>query len=323
MRLMDGGALNFEDAISAMLAYTIPVLLIVFLGVWIKRSRKTPPGFFPVAEWFAFYIAFPALLFLNTAKLQVHGDELFDLAVATLGPTFLVTLLVVAGLLLAKKIPDPSRSSIVQGAIRPSTYFGLAVSLLLFPPDVAALVMLGLAICLPPINVIAIVALAWWGSGSVSAGRVLKMLAKNPIILATIAGALVNWLHIPFPQALQNTLGILGNASLALGLVCVGGGLEFKFESARPKIVLLTAALKLLFFPMIAVVLCRVLGASDAVTQAACFCAALPAASNAYIMARQMGGDAPLMASQITLQTMLALLTVPLVMNLPSLLPHW
>lgn len=306
-----------------MFAYTIPVLLIVFLGVWIKRSPHTPSGFFASAQWFAFFIAFPALLFLNTAKLQVHGDELFNLAVATMGPTLLVTVLVVVGLLFAPKLPNPSRSSIVQGAIRPSTYFGLAVSLMLFPPDVAALVMLGLAICLPPVNVIAIVALAWWSGSAVSPMRVLIMLAKNPIIVATVAGALVNWLQIPFPQTLQNTLSILGNASLALGLLCVGGGLEFKFEAARPSVLIVTAVLKLLAFPLIAVLLCRYLGASDAVTQAACFSAALPTASNAYIMAKQMGGDAPLMASQITLQTLLVLVTLPLVMMLPSVLPAW
>ena len=46
--------------------------------------------------------------------------------------------------------------------------------------------------------------------------------------------------------------------------------------------------------------------------------AALPTASNAYIMARQMGGDAPLMASLVTWQTLLAAATVPLVMQLPA-----
>ena len=49
--------------------------------------------------------------------------------------------------------------------------------------------------------------------------------------------------------------------------------------------------------PLLAVLICRWLGASEPVTVAACFYAALPTASNAYIIARQMGGDAPLMAS--------------------------
>ena len=37
----------------------------------------------------------------------------------------------------------------------------------------------------------------------------------------------------------------------------------------------------------------------------------------ATVMARQMGGDAPLMASLVTWQTLLAAATVPLAMQLP------
>ena len=48
------------------------------------------------------------------------------------------------------------------------------------------------------------------------------------------------------------------------------------------------------------------------VALAACFYCALPTAPNAYIMARQMGGDTRLMASLITVQTLLAALTLPL-----------
>ena len=40
----------------------------------------------------------------------------------------------------------------------------------------------------------------------------------------------------------------------------------------------------------------------------------LPTATSAYILARQLGGDATLMASLITAQTLLAMLTLPLVL---------
>ncbi|MEE3098276.1 MAG: AEC family transporter, partial [Pseudomonadota bacterium] len=40
----------------------------------------------------------------------------------------------------------------------------------------------------------------------------------------------------------------------------------------------------------------------------------LPTASSSYVMARQMGGDAPLMASLVATQTVVAALTVPAAM---------
>lgn len=304
-----------------MLSFTIPVLLIVSLGVWLRRIKAGQPGFFPALEWLSFYVAFPALLFMNTAKLDFSGAEVAELTLATVVPTLLLVFVLAVGLLFARQLPNPSRSSIIQGAIRPSTYFGLSVASLLFAPAQAGLVMLALAICLPVVNIIAVVALAWWSGNAVSAGKVLKLVAQNPIIQATVAGGIANLLNVPIPAILANVLQILGSASLGLGLLCVGGGLEFRFQGARPAVLALTATLKLLVLPLAAVVLCRIMGASEAVTVAACFYAALPAAPNAYIMARQMGGDAPLMASQITVQTLLAVLSVPLAMKLVEWVP--
>jgi predicted permease len=40
----------------------------------------------------------------------------------------------------------------------------------------------------------------------------------------------------------------------------------------------------------------------------------VPTAAASYILARQMGGDAPLMAEIATLQTVLAMLTMPLIL---------
>ena len=43
---------------------------------------------------------------------------------------------------------------------------------------------------------------------------------------------------------------------------------------------------------------------------------ALPTASTAYVLTRQLGGDSHLMAGLITLQTLLAAISLPLVLTL-------
>jgi len=43
-------------------------------------------------------------------------------------------------------------------------------------------------------------------------------------------------------------------------------------------------------------------------------CGAVPGATSSYILARQLGGDATLMASLITGSTILAVLTMPLML---------
>ena len=47
-------------------------------------------------------------------------------------------------------------------------------------------------------------------------------------------------------------------------------------------------------------------------------CSAVPTSASAYVLARQMGGDAPLLAQIITLQTILAAITMPVAIALAA-----
>ena len=297
-----------------MLNAILPVFLIILLGAVIRHAEWLPEAFFPSIEKFSYNIAFPALLFAGTSRLNYHGSQVGELALATLLPTAVIVVLTLAGLLLTphRALPDPARSSVFQGAIRPNTYFGVAVSALYFEPPVAALVMLALALGLPVVNTLSVLALSWWSGHKVAAGRVLRTLASNPIILSTLGGVLFSLTGLTLPTPLMNTLDILGKAALCLGLLCVGAGLVFSLQGLRPLALGCSSALKLLAMPLVAALVCLRLGASAPVALAACFYCALPTAPNAYIMAKQLGGDARLMAALITLQTLLAMVSVPL-----------
>lgn len=295
-----------------MLASIIPVFLIILLGVAIRHYEWLPETFFPSIEKFSYNIAFPALLFAGTARLSFAGGQVGELALATLLPTFIVIGVTLLAMVGARELPGASRSSVVQGAMRPNTYFGLAVSSLFFDASTAALVMLALALCLPVVNVVSIIALSCWSGNKVNAGQIFRTLARNPIILSTLAGVLVSLSGLTLPLPLMNTLDILGKAALCLGLVCVGGGLVFSLQGLRPIALGWTSLLKLVALPLVAAKVCVLFAVSAPVALAAIFYCALPTAPNAYIMAKQLGGDSRLMASLITLQTLLAIVTVPL-----------
>lgn len=290
----------------------LPVLLIIALGVAIRRFGWLPEAFFPSIEKFSYNICFPALLFSGTARLSFQSAQVGELALATVLPTLLVTVVALLALLPARDMPDAARSSVVQGAVRPNTYFGIAVSALLFTPPTAALVMLALALCLPLVNVISVIALSWWSGVPTQPARIARNLATNPIILSTLAGVIWSVAGLPLPAPLFNTLDILGKAAPCLGLICVGSGLVFSLQGLRPLALGTTSILKLLVLPLLAAKVCLLFAVSAPVALAACFYCALPTAPNAYIMAKQMGGDTRLMAALITVQTLLAALTVPL-----------
>ena len=295
-----------------MLASILPVFLIILLGVAIRHYQWLPEAFFPSIEKFSYNIAFPALLFAGTARLNFAGSQVGELALATLLPTFIIIGVTLLAMLGARGLPGASRSSVVQGAMRPNTYFGLAVSSLFFDADTAALVMLSLALCLPVVNVVSIIALSWWSGSKADLRQTGRTLARNPIILSTLAGMLVSLSGLAVPLPLMNTLDILGKAALCLGLVCVGSGLVFSLQGLRPVALGWTSLLKLVALPLVAAKVCVLFAVSAPVALAATFYCALPTAPNAYIMAKQLGGDTRLMAALITLQTLLAAVTVPL-----------
>ncbi len=65
--------------------------------------------------------------------------------------------------------------------------------------------------------------------------------------------------------------------------------------------------------PVLAVALALWFGVTGSSLVIVAVCSAVPTSSSAYVMARQMGGDAPLLAQIITLQTIFAAITMPIV----------
>ena len=58
------------------------------------------------------------------------------------------------------------------------------------------------------------------------------------------------------------------------------------------------------------------LGLEGLLVKVAVLLASLPTATSAYILARQLGGDAPLMAGIISGQTLLAMVSIPVLLSL-------
>ena len=131
----------------------------------------------------------------------------------------------------------------------------------------------------------------------------LLAIVQNPMIWSCVVGIAAEPGLVRIPAPVHVFVDALGRSSLALGLLIVGAGLRIG-EVLRPNAVALVAcALKLV----------RDAGDRDRFRVAfrlsgpnllvAVCCLAVPAASNSYLLARQMGGDAPLMAQILTFQT--------------------
>ena len=123
------------------------------------------------------------------------------------------------------------------------------------------------------------------------------------MIWSCFIGIALNLLNVPKPEILMRTLGLLSDAALAVGLIVAGGGLSFTYALSRPVLIGSVSAVKLIVLPILMWSICRALGGDETARGVAMICGAAPGAAAAYVLARQMGGDARLMAGIVAFTT--------------------
>lgn len=293
----------------------VPVFLLVALGVLLKRILLKSDNAWDSLEDLTYYVLFPALLFLATATADLSKVPIWGIFTA------LVTAIVAsAALLLLLRVPlqrafgwsGPAYTSVFQGGVRWNTYIAVGVASSLLGEVGLALAAVALASMIPLINVLSVVVLARYAPNSPAKVRqVLVHLLRNPFIWACGVGIAVNATGIPLPKAFSGFMNVLGQASLPLGLLIVGAGLDLKKAAKINSAVLVSTAVKMLLLPAIAIATGYLVGASGAALAVVAIASAVPSAPNGYMLARQMGGDAPLLARILTIQMLVALVSIP------------
>jgi malonate transporter len=303
--------------VSGVLASLVPVFAVILLGRLLKRGRLLADAFWQPAEAITFYIFFPVLV-SNTATAKLRGVE-----VAPMLAALLAGILAVAALTFALRRPlrldGPAFTSLLQGAIRPNIYVGLAAAQALFGREGLALLSVAVAFAVPLVNVVSVLAMLRWAAppGSrLGASSILLPLLGNPLIVSCVIGLALNVVGLGLPPLVAPLLEILGRASLPIGLLAVGAGLNLTAIGAASRTVVVASALKLLLLPALTVALCLAFAATPAATAIAALYAALPSSASAYVMARQMGGNAPILAGVITLTTIGAVVSIPAIITL-------
>jgi predicted permease len=304
---------------AVVIAALLPVFILIVLGVVLRHSLMRLDTQWHGLERLTYFVLFPMLLIQTLVKA-----DLSKVPVAGVGGALLLSALAMSLLCLALRpalarlgIDGPAFTSIFQGATRWQTYVALAVCGNLYGDMGLALASVAMVAIIPLVNVLSVTVLAHYASPERQSVRSIVMtVVRNPLIWACAIGLIVNVLHLPLPRIWHEVADALGRSSLAIGLLVTGAGLHLE-GMFRPSVAASVAVvLKLILMPGIAVALALWFGLSGSNLAIVTACSAVPASSSAYVLARQMGGDAPLLAQIITLQTILAALTMPIAIAL-------
>ena len=294
-----------------MLLITIwPIFALICLGFVLMRSGFPDAAFWPAAERINYFILFPALLISSLANAPVNDPEILRLGIAAI-----TTLLIGAAALALwrrfRPMPAARFGPVLQGGVRFNTYLGLAVIATLAGTEGLERAAVYLAISVPLVNVLSILALTSDGASRSPAALFVNVL-RNPLILACVVGLLLALAGIGLPFGSGAFFELMGRASLPLGLLCVGAALKPATLRGDVATIAATGAVRLLAMPVLAAVFGLALGLSGVEALVLIVFSSIPTAPTAYVLTRQLGGDGTLMAGIITSQTMAAVLTIPL-----------
>ena len=296
----------------------LPLYLIISLG-YLFRQRDFPSlNFWDGVEKLVYFILFPALIFSNLARADVNPALISQILFAIAIPTFIVGASQWLGF-LDKRLSRETFSSMYQGAVRNNTTIGLVIAGLLLPGQGVAVMALIMTIMVIINNITCVTVLTHYGNNELRDATsqnksMLRNLAGNPLIIASVAGLAFNFLTIRLPDPLHAAIYFLGQTGLPLALLAVGAGLRLKVPAGKLKALTSSTIAKLALMPALIYLFVMLIDISVDDARIFVLYGALPTAMSSYVLASQLGGDKQSMAQIITLQTLIAALTLPVVL---------
>ncbi|WP_321492657.1 AEC family transporter [uncultured Desulfobacter sp.] len=297
----------------------IPVLSLIVVGFLLRRTQFVPDHFWPSAEKLTYYVFFPALLIHNLANKKISDLPWCEMLFTVQG-----TVLVSALLLSSWRLFNPRGSgalftSVFQGGVRFNTFIALAIAEALFGKEGLLIAVMGAAFMIPLINVLCVSAFSLTvPSDKVSLKGFFLSLAQNPLILGCLIGGALNVSGIGLHQSLDGPLALVGKPAFPLGLMAVGAAYRVDNLFKQWPALTVSSLMQLLCKPLIAFWLATHFCLSGTAAIIAVLLMAVPTAPSAYILSRQLGGDHDSMASIITVQTAISILTLPITLLLIS-----
>ncbi|MBF8651650.1 AEC family transporter [Pseudomonas putida] len=301
--------------LHVLLTTLLPIILLIALGTLLRVRGFVAQSFWPGAERMSYYVLLPSLFLHGLATANLDG-------VPVLGMVAVLMLSTLSGALLlvlyqgVRQHDGADFTSLFQGGIRFNNYIGATLAAGIYGSAGIALAAVANAAIVPLVNLLCVLVFARFSARHSSPLAVLRAILANPLILGCAGGMLLRVTGLGLPAGIEPTLGALGHAALPLGLLCVGAALGGARIGDQAQPLIAASVFKFLVMPATTWGLCRLLGLNGQAAVVAVIFQALPTASSSYVMARQMGGNAPLMATIIAVQTVMAAATLPLVLSL-------
>lgn len=290
---------------------TIPVFLLMVLGMIFRRLHWIDDVFASKMNKFVFTVSLPVLLFEDLATVDFFQmwDTVFVLF--CFGAT-------AAGILIAAAVSlcfrKDVRGEFIQAAYRSSAaLLGIAfIQNIYGSASIAPLMIIG---SVPLYNVTAVLVLTLFKPGQRGMDKkvivkTLKGIAANPIIIGIVVGLIWSLLRMPLPQIAAKTVDSIGATATPMGLIAMGASFDFKKAIGHVRPTVTAAMIKLIGLCAVFLPAAAAFGFRDEKIVAILIMLGSATTVSSYVMAKNMGHEGTLSSSVVMLTTLLSAFTV-------------
>ncbi len=299
-----------------------PIILLLALGAALARGRFLGREFMIDLNRLVFYLALPSLIFMSIASAEEPADDTVRLIGVLAATTLLAAALAWVLAVGVLRLPGAVVGTFVQSAFRGNFLF---VGLPILTYALADLggaererAMATIFLAITPImalyNVLAVIVLQA-SRHRLGRGSFVLMglsMARNPLIIACLAGLVFMAAGWSVPVFIGRSLEALGGAAVPVALLCIGGSLHSLRLVGNRRAIVATSIVKVFVGPVIAYAIGSWAGIVGVEMRILLVFAACPTAAAAFIMSKQMGGDESLAAGSIALSTLLSVVSLAL-----------
>lgn len=292
----------------------LPIFAIILTG-WLARvSGYMPHALAPSLMRFAYYVAMPALVFLTIADESLHSLLEWRFLAAFGGGSMICFAAVLLVARIARGASLASGAMLAAAVSMTNTGFvALPILKTLYgKPGVlaAAVATVFVGAIMFPVLVVLIEIGRLDASRKIDVTALVRQIATNPVILATICGLLWSIGGLTLPAPVASFLTILGEALTPCALFAIGLDLSLNELRGRVNLYALLTALKLAIVPLVVYLLCIASGLGHTATIAAVVCAAVPTAKSAYVLASEYDVEKSVVGAVISMTTLLSIVTL-------------
>jgi len=301
---------------SDVIGLVLPFFGLIFLGYFVARITRQPVEALGWMNTFIVYVALPALFFQLLAKTPFERLTEWTFILGAVLSTYTMFLIMFAGsMLFAGRNIAESTIKGLAAAYGNIGYMGPGLALLVFGPEAA--VPVALIFCFENIVHFTVAPMMMALSGGEKstplqlASGVIRKIVLHPFIIATAVGVAAAYFQLRPPLPVERLLEYLSGAAAPCALFAMGVTLALRPLKRIPHELGAIVFLKLMLSPLVCyVVLSWVGNFSETWLFTAVLLAALPTATNVFVLAQQYHVWVERASASILLTTCISVATV-------------